>query len=374
MIPIYQSIPRQTVQQASVNYGGAGTNWSVGYVTVAGKAWAISNLGTPTPSSSQLVQFGNLDDLSVPVMFTLPAGKYHSACWDPVNQKVYVGAAIGSNGIPHRTATIYSIDPATGAVVIVVNAGDLGNAFLTTIQSAIITDGASIWLNQFCESGSNSVVTRFRVSDGAVLAHIQMPDATGAPFTGVTGNGANIAMLDANTVVAAGEAFTWVATMPLDLSTTNACVWYGGAIGNYFWRGGTMKVAAGAIWIPDAQLGILHKISLDLSTETPLPTAGTLGGVGIAYDGQSIWVLDIDWTVTVVDATSGAITAVHRELATMAPAGYSPNTILVTPGAYIALASDGLSDNGTNGIAFLIPTGDRSAPLKELALGMGARA
>lgn len=374
MVPLVQSIPRQAVPEASVNYGGSGTNWSLGCVTANGKAWAVSNIGVPTPSSSQLIQLGNLDDLTAAVAFSLTPGKYHSASWDLINQRVYVGAAIGTNGVPHRTATIYSVDPSTGVVSTVVNAGDLGNLFLTTIQSAITNDGSSIWINQFCESGSNSVVTRFRISDGAPLAHIQMPDATGAPLPNITGNGANIAMLDAATVVAAGEAFTWVAVMPLDLSTVTACVWYGGAIGNYFWRGGTMKVAAGSIWIPDGTHGILHKISADLSTETPFPTAGTLGGVGIAVDAQQrIWVLDVDWTVTVIDSSTGAIVAVHRELAPMAPVTYSPNTIFVTPGAYIALASDGTGDNGTNAIAFLIPTGDSTVPPRELALGRGAR-
>lgn len=213
----------------------------------------------------------------------------------------YTGPIYSDIGDGARAVNISKVNPTTmaeTAFLTNVLIGTTGNDI--NVNSGLASDGTYLYLvsDSFTE---NAWLYKFRLSDGATIASIQVPNRSGGAANSFRG----IAIVVNNGYVyAAGRS--WIVKAPDSLSSVSLLDTTNTLPGN------DLILAAGYLWQPNEANGThrVHRYNLELTTETTVDTGAALANEGSAvHDGVFLWLGTKSGTIIAIRTATPATVA-----------------------------------------------------------------
>lgn len=209
---------------------------------------------------------------------------------NPIAPILYIGVPIGTNGVPHATATVWALDLSTGVGSTIANATDLGfNPTVTGSNPCLCTDGTNLY-GTLPLSGGNSSLFSLTCGSGSLVGTVTLP---GTPLGRTTGSCTGIAVVGNGNLVFWGPRWIGICTTALG-SVTIADVPTIGATG--ITVGVTLSIGGGFYWVGMRDGGAaqpyLVQAALDLSSVSVVPLPLDVGALSMIWDGASSWGMD----------------------------------------------------------------------------------
>lgn len=280
--------------------------------------------------------------------------KIASMCYDATQNKVYMGPTYTS--ISPRLANVFQFDPVTQKVTPVVNGTSTGlGGPSTSTRSCICSDGSFIYATMQTNVGTNAWLFKFRISDGTLVASIQMTDLPGHSGSGYAAS--QIQLLNPTTLVVAsrGASIPWLALVPTDLSTITTMVQP--IEGLTF-----MYVDEGNVWAGGGSTGTVYEYDGSLSQVAALTFDAPNPVSGMYYDeAHGMWAVSQGNTICSIDVDSATITAIYRNFQAFADPTNSNFMHMVWPTPAGISATDFINAANATSFGYFLPFGDTSA-------------
>lgn len=365
-VPLTQGMIPRKVPLFTMPWAGA--------ITYDGKLYGI---GYPITGGDTMGYFNVWDDpFNLAMYRNIPLvdqGKIFGTALDEKNEMIYVGPYFSA---APRKARVWQWNIVTEQLSVIVNDVALGiGSPQTGTQSGLCTDGTYVYFVYYTQSSTASWIFKARISDGSIVASLQMP--TSLTFGGTAYGASRVEMYDANTLAVIGIGNGWVATVPTDLSGVTHIVQPDSGTSVF-----GLQVIEGRIWTGSyGSSKVFVYGDATLASLTTYDFSAEVGPGQPVFDmrwdqGEYIWVSFKDYGVVGVNIDTGDPEIVLRELTTLPPgptgsSGWSLSVLWPLPQGIAATDQVAAATQATFGYFIQYGTAPSQPPL--LGRGVSGR-